>query len=525
MERSCDFLAFSSRNYIVNNERVYFSANVTKFSDGGFRYETALIVTDQAIYNYYHNLIKRRTPLNLVEALTLSTKSSEMVIHIVQESDYRLQMQELRNDLIETLLVILCTVKHYVKELKIYEIDLLNLNAVTTDRARAALKKGLLPKEEFARFWNPQSWKTRERESLDRRQALRRRTTLVFARPQVVQKTDICLDDFELLKVLGKGAFGKVVLAQKKDTGKYYAIKILKKAQIISENMFQKTLAEKTILQSNRHPFLVGLEYAFQTETKLYFVLEFMMGGELFSHLRREGRFPEARAKFYAVCIILGLGFLHDSNYIYRDLKLENILLDEKGYAVITDFGFAKFLAHDEKTRTFCGTPDYVAPEILENKGHDRMVDWWSLGVLVYEMIYGQTPFYSPNRDIMYQNIRTQEARFSTLVPVSDVCKDLIFRLLRKDPVTRLGQLGDHKEILAHPWFSDINIQQVLERRYQAPFLPDISSLEKNFEQAYLNENVRQTIENGTDVLERSRIIGYEKDFELLNFNKDSINK
>jgi serum/glucocorticoid-regulated kinase 2 len=315
-----------------------------------------------------------------------------------------------------------------------------------------------------------------------------------------------------------------VVLAQKKDTGKYYAIKILKKAQIISENMFQKTLAEKTILQQNRHPFLVRLEYAFQTETKLYFVLEFMVGGELFNHLRREIRFPEARAKFYAVCIVLGMGFLHDNNYIYRDLKLENVLLDEKGYAVLTDFGFAKVLAHDQKTRTFCGTPDYVAPEILTESGHDRMVDWWALGVLIFEMVCGQTPFFNQNREIMYQNIRHQEVNFASLRHVSDQCKDLVIRLLNKNSISRLGQLGDYREILAHPWFSDINIQQVLERRYQAPFLPDTHSLEKNFEQAFLNENVRDSIENGTEHDSR-RLRSYEKDFELLNFNKDSINK
>lgn len=525
MERSLDLLAVSSRNYIVNNERVYFSANITKFSDSGFRYETSLIVTDQAVYNYYRNKMKRRTPLNLIEALTLSNKSSELTIHIFQENDYRLQMQELRNELIQTLLELLCNVKRYMKDLRIFELDLLNLQAVTTDRARAAAKKGVLPKAEYARFWNPLTWKTRERESLDRRQDLRRRTTLVFARPQLVAKTDICLEDFELLKVLGKGAFGKVVLAQKKDSGKYYAIKILKKAQIISNNMFQKTLAEKTILQSNRHPFLVSLEYAFQTETKLYFVLEFMVGGELYSHMKREQRFTEARAKFYSVCVVLGLGFLHENNYIYRDLKLENILLDEKGYAVITDFGFAKFLAHDEKTRTFCGTPDYVAPEILENHGHDRMVDWWSFGVLLYEMVNGQTPFFSPNQNTMYQNIRTQEPRFNSMVSISDACKDLIIRLLKKDPSARFGRKGDYKEILTHPWFSDINPQQVLDRMYRAPFLPDTSNLTQNFEQAFLNENVRASIEKGTDLLERSRILGYEKDFELMNFNKDSANK
>lgn len=525
MQPTHDYLNITARNFLVNGERVYFSTNIYKFSDTGFRYETVLVLTDQAIYNLYQNAVKRRTSLSLVDAVTISTKGSEFVIHIDRENDYRFFIQDKRNDVVEALLHLICEVRKQAPQLKVYEVDLLNLNGITTDKARAARNIKVRPKEEFAKFLNLATWTQHQRQSLDKRLARRRNTQTLYINPKMLMKEEICLDDFEILKVLGKGAFGKVVLAQKKDNHKYYAIKMLKKAQIISTNMFQKTLAEKTILQEMNSPFLVGLEYAFQTETKLYFVLEFMVGGELFNHIRREGRFTEQRAKFYAICIIFGIGFLHDHNYIYRDLKLENVLLDDKGYAVLTDFGFAKFLAHNEKTRTFCGTPDYVAPEILSEQGHDRMVDWWSLGVLIYEMIHGQTPFFSPNRDMMYQNIKLRQIQFPSSIQTTDACKDVIIKLLNKNPSMRLGQLGDSREILAHPWFADTNIQAIYDKQLPPPFKPNTQSLENNFEQEFLNEDVRESVDQGPSHIDRSRIQSYEKDFEQMNFNKDSVNK
>lgn len=523
MDKNYDHMAIYSRNYVVNNERVFYSSNVTKFSDTGYRYDTALIITDQAIYNFYRSSIKRRTPLDRIEALTVSSKGSEFVIHIDKEHDYRFHSQDLRKEIVETLIYVLCVVKGYFKELKIYTVDLLNLNAVATDKNRAAQKIKVRPKEIFAKYWNPETWAEQEQATSNQRMVRRRNTQTLFVNPmKTLLQKEICLEDFEVLKVIGKGAFGKVVLAQKKDNLTYYAIKMLKKKQIVDSNMVEKTLAEKTILQKMQHPFLVGLEYAFQTDTKLYFVLEFMPGGELFTHLRREGRFNEARAKFYAVCIILGLGFLHDNSYVYRDLKMENVLLDKAGYAVITDFGFAKLLRQNEQTKTFCGTPDYVAPEILNNSGHDRMADWWSLGILIYEMIYGQTTFYSDNLQIMYSSIKTKQVTFPTMVNTSPDVKSLILGLLNKDPRQRLGHSGDSREILGHPWFFDIDPKLVLEKKIIPPFQPDLRSLENNFDQQQLNDTVRDSLESGS-IADRTKLRSYERDFEMMNFNKDAI--
>lgn len=524
ISRNRDFLQISSRNYLVNNEPVYYSSNITKFGDSGFRYDTSFIITEQAIYNFYKNAIKRRTPLNKIEAISISTRSSEFVIHISEENDYRLYIQDLRNEIIEVLLFLLCQIKKYFTEFKIYEVDLINLNDIATNRQRAQNHVRVRPSENFAHFWNYLTFQQRERESVDRRAIIRRKTQTLYVNPKI-DTNEICLEDFELVKVLGKGAFAKVVLAQKKDTHKFYAIKILKKARIIQENQLQHTLAEKTILQHVNHPFLVGLVYAFQTETKLYFVLEFMIGGEIFHHLRSAGRFSEQRTKFYAVSVILGIGFLHERNYIYRDLKLENLLLDEKGYAVLTDFGLAKFLPIDQKTKTFCGTPDYLAPEVIQESGHNRMADWWSLGVLIYEMMHGVPPFYSPVMNEMYENIINRPVVFNNTVSISANAMNLIVRLLEKDPNRRLGFINDAPEILAHPWFSDINVQMVLDRKLTAPFIPDVQNIEKNFEQQFLNSAVRDSVEHSLPVYDQMKIKDYEKDFEMMNFNKDDIQK
>ena len=197
-----------------------------------------------------------------------------------------------------------------------------------------------------------------------------------------------------MIKVVGRGSFGKVYMCRKKDTGKIYAMKTLKKDFIIRKNQVSNTKIERDIMTAVSHPFIVKLHFAFQTEETVYFVTDFLNGGELFFHLCNEIRFSESRAKFYAAQMILALKALHENGIIYRDLKPENVILDSEGYLKLTDFGLSKVdLPTDELTNTFCGTPEYLAPEIITHKGHSFKVDWWSLGILLYEMISGINPF------------------------------------------------------------------------------------------------------------------------------------
>lgn len=204
----------------------------------------------------------------------------------------------------------------------------------------------------------------------------------------------LTIKDFQLLKVVGRGSFGKVYLAKKKDTGQIFAVKTLKKDFIIKTNQVNNTKIERDIMLQITHPFVVKLHYAFQSPESLYFVTDFLNGGELFFHMCNEIRFSEERARFYAAEIILALEHLHQHNIIYRDLKPENVLLDSEGHLKLTDFGLSKVkMSNDGLTSTFCGTPEYLAPEVIIGEGHSYGVDLWSLGMLLYEMISGINPF------------------------------------------------------------------------------------------------------------------------------------
>ena len=199
------------------------------------------------------------------------------------------------------------------------------------------------------------------------------------------------VSDFDFLKMIGKGSFGKVMLAKHREEKQTYAVKVLEKKMILKKNEKAHIMCERNVLLKNlNHPFLVGLRYSFQSSDKLYFVLDYVNGGELFFHLQKERHFTEPRARFYSAEITSALGYLHSEGIVYRDLKPENILLDREGHIVLTDFGLCKDgIRGRDTTNTFCGTPEYLAPEVIRKEQYDRTVDWWCFGAVLYEMIYG----------------------------------------------------------------------------------------------------------------------------------------
>lgn len=222
------------------------------------------------------------------------------------------------------------------------------------------------------------------------------------------QRRTLRSSDFEFLRMIGKGTFGRVFQVRKKDTKRIYAMKVLSKREIIAKKEVQHTIGERKILQrSSECPFLLGLKFSFQSETELFLVMDFKSGGELFHHLQKEGRFTEDRARFYAAEITLAFEYLHKYHIVYRDLKPENILLDATGHIVLCDFGLSKpDLPSNALTNTFCGTTEYLAPEVLlDDHGYSQTVDFWSLGVLLFEMCCGWSPFYAEDTQQMYKNI------------------------------------------------------------------------------------------------------------------------
>uniref|UniRef100_A0A672STW8 Serine/threonine-protein kinase Sgk1 n=1 Tax=Sinocyclocheilus grahami TaxID=75366 RepID=A0A672STW8_SINGR len=301
--------------------------------------------------------------------------------------------------------------------------------------------------------------------------------------------------DFNFLKVIGKGSFGKVLLAKRKRNGKCYAIKVLQKKVILNRREQKHIMAERNVLLKNvKHPFLVGLHYSFQTTDKLYFVLDFVNGGELFFHLQKERTFPEPRAKFYIAEMASALGYLHSLTIVYRDLKPENILLDSQGHIVLTDFGLCKEgISQADTTTTFCGTPEYLAPEVLRKQPYDNTVDWWCLGSVLYEMLYGLPPFYSRDTHEMYDNILHKEL---VMRPGASTAAWFILQaLLEKDHTRRLGYRDDFV-IKEHEFFSTINWDDLEQKKLPPPFNPSVESQYdiSNFDPEFTEETVPNSV-------------------------------
>ncbi|KAK4617654.1 hypothetical protein CLAFUW4_12247 [Fulvia fulva] len=286
----------------------------------------------------------------------------------------------------------------------------------------------------------------------------------------------IGLDHFNFLAVLGKGNFGKVMLAETKTTKQLYAIKVLKKEFIIENDEVESTRSEKRVFliaNKERHPFLLNLHACFQTETRVYFVMEYIMGGDLMLHIQR-GQFGTKRAQFYAAEVCLALKYFHENGVIYRDLKLDNIMLTLDGHIKIGDFGLCKEdMWYGSTTGTFCGTPEFMAPEILLDKKYGRAVDWWAFGVLIYQMLLQQSPFRGEDEDEIYDAILADEPLYPIHMPRDSV--SILQKLLTREPELRLGSgPTDAQEIMSHAFFRNINWEDIFHKRVPPPFLPTV---------------------------------------------------
>ena len=314
-----------------------------------------------------------------------------------------------------------------------------------------------------------------------------------------VSGAKVGLQDFELLKVIGKGSFGKVLQVRKKDTKRIYAMKVLNKKTILERNEVEHTKAEKNILQKLVHPFLVNLNYSFQTKDKLYFIMDYINGGELFFHLQKDKKFDEDRVRFYCAEIVCGLEYLHNSGVLYRDLKPENLLLTGDGHICMTDFGISKegLESDDARTATFCGTPEYLAPEVLEGNGYGKAVDWWSFGTLMYEMLTGLPPFYSQDVQQMYSKI--MNAKLVIPDNISPEARDLVSKFLIRDPAERLT---DPAKIKAHPFFASIDWEKLINKEVTPPFNPNINSTESTelVDPAFTSEDPNEEAEASSSV-------------------------
>uniref|UniRef100_A0A914C355 protein kinase C n=1 Tax=Acrobeloides nanus TaxID=290746 RepID=A0A914C355_9BILA len=310
----------------------------------------------------------------------------------------------------------------------------------------------------------------------------------------------VTIDQFRLISVLGRGHFGKVILAQYKNKPEYYALKVLKKGDILARDEVESLMVEKRIFEvasRRKHPFLVNLFAGFQTKEHVFFVMEYSMGGDLMRHIH-DDIFTEERSCFYAACVLLGLEFLHTNNIIYRDLKLDNLLLDKDGYVKLADFGLCKEgMGPFDRTSTFCGTPEFLAPEVLTENSYTRAIDWWGLGVLIFEMLVGEPPFSGDDEEEIFDSIVNDDVRYPRFLSIEAIA--IMRRLMRKNPEKRIGSgENDALEVKKQRFFVHINWEwdKLLAKEIKPKFVPTIKNPEdvSNFDDEFTKEQPRLSL-------------------------------
>lgn len=348
----------------------------------------------------------------------------------------------------------------------------------------------------------------------------------------------ISIDHFDLIRVIGRGSYAKVLMVELKETKRLYAMKVIKKELVTDDEDIDWVQTEKHVFETaSNHPFLVGLHSCFQTPSRLFFVIEFVRGGDLMFHMQRQRRLPEEHARFYSAEISLALNFLHERGVIYRDLKLDNVLLDHEGHIKLTDYGMCKEgIRTGDTTSTFCGTPNYIAPEILRGEDYSFSVDWWALGVLLYEMLAGRSPFDmvgatdNPDQnteDYLFQVILEKTIRIprSLSVKASGILKGF----LNKVPSDRLGchKESGFMEIMTHPFFKTIEWEALEQKQVPPPYRPRLESERDlaNFPPEFTDEPVQLTPDDTSliDKIDQSEFDGFEYINPLLMSAEDVV--
>ncbi|CAG7785469.1 unnamed protein product [Allacma fusca] len=286
----------------------------------------------------------------------------------------------------------------------------------------------------------------------------------------------LILEDLDIIRTIGTGTFGRVVLVQERLSGDYGALKVISLSDAVRLKQVDHVKNEKNILRSIDHPFIINLKWHDKDEYNVYMLFDYIAGGELFSYLRKAGHFSSSTSSFYAAEIVSALEYLHSKSIVFRDLKPENLLLDKEGHLKLTDFGFAKKLSerYSGLTWTLCGTPEYIAPEVIQSKGHNKAVDWWALGVLIFEMHCGYAPFYHDNSCSTYEKILSGKIEWPKMI--DPVVKDIVRKLLVVDRAKRLGNMKNGAEdVKKHRWFRDYSWEDVSHRKLKPPIIPRVA--------------------------------------------------
>ena len=473
----------------LQDENIYFSDKVQKKNQNRLMskvQDRIFVISDLAVYNFKGNELKRRIKIEDLKGITISKLSDQFIIHGNQnEYDY-LFISNKRAEIINTLQNVYETLTG--KQL---------LFCIKNDKE---LSKYVVTKKE--RKKTPNLFKIEKKELMSIKEFIDSDGSLSINTHPNSQKLEdefkrnnkykegISFSNFEIYSLIGKGNTANIYLANY--NGENVALKVIDKAYIYQNEMMDKIQLEKNILSSfNDEKYLCHMKFFFMTETKICFVLPFYPGGDLYSMLEANGPFDESTTAFYGVQIAHMLSFLHTKNIVYRDLKLENLMVDENGYLVLIDFGSCKII--EEKTELQCsfdGSIDYMAPEVISGEGHGMMADWWSFGILIYELLCGKPPFHEGSTDRILDLISTSNVRFPSKMRVNSVTRDFINRLLKKIPKERIGQ-NEFSQITTHHFFQSINVNSIVNQKFNPPITPNVSGDPlANFDAIYTNQEI-----------------------------------
>jgi len=472
---------------IINNEIILYSDAITKINRHGQAQDRSLIITNLALYNLKKKELKRRVEIKNIKGISCSSENKELVIHCAEnEYDYH-YISARRNKIIQII-------NAAFRESHKLEIDVCIINAKSLANF-VTLKTEKKKDMQFSRM--PQNGKITVKSFLEDMQAKR---TSVLSVGNILN-----LSDFKKICLIGKGSYSKVYLVEHEPTNNEFAIKVISKDLAIDQGKEENVINEEEILSNEKNGFIINSIQIFKTKKKDYILYPYLPGGDLYFHLLN-GPFDEERVKFYTAQILLALNFIHSKGYAYRDLKPENIGIDENGYIKLLDFGLVKKI--NNKTFSFCGSPEYISPEIILGHGHEKTTDFWNLGVLIYELLFQAIPFYDEDTPRMYEKICYANLQFPRNTNnVSSDAIDLITKLLYKIPSERLGAGGGFEEIKKHQFFNSINFEMIISRRIVPSFIPNISG---RFTTEYVNQELRKEVNLNDSVIDEEclRLLG-----------------
>ena len=513
-EDTLNFKNDSEIKAILSHEEIYYSGKLIKVSGGffGSKQERNIIITDKAVYNLKEKEKKRRIDLENIAGITISRVTDQFIIHCKNDEYDYLYISPNRFKIIEILETIYEA--NLQNELLFYianEKDLSKYVIGKSDRKKI--------KEEMAKVERNQLMSIREFIESGGNMNINRHynSQLLeeeFKKGVAGKYKNEEISNFQIDHLIGKGKYANIYLAKYQD--EYVVLKVFDKINLYKNCLIERVELEKNILCSfNDNQFLCHMKFYFSTDTKIIFVLPFYRGGDFYTFLVNKKLLRETQAAFYAVQIAYMISYLHSKNILYRDLKLENIMFNENGYLTLIDFGSCKIIEEPKELEcSFIGTPDYISPEIINGEGHNKLSDWWSFGVLLYELLHGVTPFHDEKIERIFDLITTSKIRFNSKIVLTPETKDFLLKLLNKNPNERIGK-GEYDEIIANQFFRSVDPKRIVAFKTSPPQKPEIDQNDplKNFDDMYLDMEI-ENFDEAADVSLLNKISHLFESFE-----------